>query len=195
MNRRNVFKLLASLPFLKLSTKASTKTAETKMWLLTTKEVYHRMDVTFSKRVEKIDGVVLPLGEYKQFVARFDSAQSAHAFKQSLIPMNGPLTAKISHDPSDNIVYLRSGYRGAVRAIHNIGLPAVVKVDYWFLVMKTPTCYYQLFSDKMNFQTVHEAWTWINDLIIMEDDGTQICKEMLLQPFKCSPEVDVKYFD
>lgn len=191
MNRRNVFKMLAAVPFLGIK-----GTELKKDWLL----------VNPTQRWPEVDftsgfGEFIKAGTYSKFFMRFSTQIEAASFKSKLMPTNskefvGTPNGKFQ-GPYDNKVVVRSGYRGAIRGLYKAPDNIAANQFDWTPDRVTLVCVenneaYDVVP-RMRFPDFAQAWDFIDSLVIKEDDGESYSWQRLIQPFRRNKEAPEFY--
>jgi hypothetical protein len=189
MNRRNVFKMLAALPFTGLSLKAE---QHKKDWLLVS-------PASKMTGFTNEQGEVYKTGMYSRFFMRFGSQSEAASFKSKLMPTISKELVGTPKEVKDvpKFAYVRSGYRGAIRTIFRI--PETMSTEgydwrplYVRLVCVESEAAYSF--GKCVFETFEDAWEFIDSLVIKEDDGESYSWERATQPFRFNPNQQPEFY-
>lgn len=195
LNRRNLFKMLTAIPFLGLSAVAE---QPKKNWLI----------VSDTTKVWPCDwttetGQLVKQGSYSKVFFRFDTQIAAASFKAKLMPRNSKALIGISrsdfkHDwkQSGGIAPIRSGYRGAIRSLYRVPNTIVAADFEWIPDHVTLCCVegkeaYDI--PNIRFADFADAWEFIDNLVIKEDDGKSYSWASLTQPFKRSEGEPILY--
>jgi hypothetical protein len=186
MNRRNIFKMLAAIPFLGITAVAE---QPKKNWLVVsdTKDAW---PCDWHTRT----GELIKQGSYSKIFFRFDTQAQAASFKAKLMPRN---SKELIGTPKQNVsdswklaggyAPIRSGYRGAIRAVYPVPDTIVAEefdwhVDHVTLCVIEGKHAYDI--PNMRFEDFAKAWDFIDHLVIKEDDGKSYSWQRLIQPFK-----------
>lgn len=166
--------MLAALPFV-------SSPAIAKDWLL----------VSPAKKWPPVDftneqGETYKAGIYSKFFMRFETQSQAASFKSKILPTTSKELVGTHKNIPTTFACIRSGYRGAIKSMYRLPDNISHAAYDWNPLYVKLVCVengaaYSI--DKFKFDTWEEAWSFIDSLIIKEDDGESYSWERLVQPF------------